>query len=408
MAMSFCALPQELGHRVWRQAELSQPAICNHRWRGGSRFRHFRPCLRAESRSRGKRLRSGSAEELQRLRANAGAAWLVNFTLVVWIVWLYQRRSLNSGSAFRDADKQAIFTLLRQQMEEESGTLATDSRLKEDLRQEALKIVDIASRLQDNLFAADPSREGPLSQVQQSLNDMMQQVLREESIVEDRDSQLQRSFEVSKRDLREAREVQAGEPLLLVDDDVFGPVLSTASGMLAGLDIAIATQAILLAVLLAATQRAAGSDQVEAEANSAGGNAPSPVARVAEPEAKCKVFLRFYGRWDNEDRWVLLQSLPLAGVAGTVVGALRRSQSVLGPLASKTLTSLVARSARGLVRRRGWKPIVEKAMVEAGREFYLGYLVEPSSAKALKRIPLTNPGGPEVEEVPRARVLESD
>jgi len=406
MAMSFCALPQELGHRVWRQAgfqaEMSQPAIF-HRWRGGSRFR---PCLRAESRSRGKRS-SGSAEELQRLRANAGAAWLVNFTLVVWIVWLYQRRSLNSGSAFRDSDKQAIFTLLRQQMEEESGTLATDSRLKEDLRQEALKIVDIASRLQDNLFVADPSREGPLSQVQQSLNDMMQQVLREESIVEDRDSQLQRSFEASKLDLREAREVQAGEPLLLVDDDVFGPVLSTASGMLAGLDIAIATQAILLAVLLAATQRAAG-DQVEAEANSAGGNAPSPVARVAEPEAKCKVFLRFYGRWDNEDRWVLLQSLPLAGVAGTVVGALRRSQSVLGPLASKMLTSLVARSARGLVRRRGWKPIVEKAMVEAGREFYLGYLVEPSSAKALKRIPLTNPGGPEVEEVPRARVLESD
>ena len=46
-------------------------------------------------------------------------------------------------------------------------------------------------------------------------------------------------------------------------------------------------------------------------------------ARVAttknEPETKCKVFLRFYGRWDNEDQWVLLQSLPLQGVAGTVV-----------------------------------------------------------------------------------------
>ena len=74
-----------------------------------------------------------------------------------------------------------------------------------------------------------------------------------------------------------------GGPILLVDDDIFGPLTSTASGMLAGLDIAIATQpeaqksprreqpggfstlrAILLAVLLAATQRqAAENDQVK-------------------------------------------------------------------------------------------------------------------------------------------------
>eukprot|EP00435_Cladocopium_sp_Y103_P034088 s2006_g8.t1 len=183
---------------------------------------------------------------------------LVNMTLVVWIVWLYQRRS-NTSSTFRDADKQAIFSLLRQQMEEESGTLATDSRLKEDLRQEALNIVDIASRLQDvdvsaagrcnahqltaqdDLFLAEPSRKGPLKQLQQSLSELMQQVMREESLVEDRDSQLQRSFEVSRRDLKEARE-EVGGPILLVDDDIFGPLTSTASGMLAGLDIAIATQ----------------------------------------------------------------------------------------------------------------------------------------------------------------------
>ncbi|CAK9082196.1 unnamed protein product [Durusdinium trenchii] len=70
----------------------------------------------------------------------------------------------------------AIFSLLQQQMEEETGTLATDSRLKEDLRQEALRIVDITSRLQDQLFVAEPSQQGPLQQLQQSLQDLMQQV----------------------------------------------------------------------------------------------------------------------------------------------------------------------------------------------------------------------------------------
>lgn len=356
-----------------------------------------------------------SEEELQRLRANAGAAWLVNMTLVVWIVWLYQRRS-NISSTFRDADKQAIFSLLRQQMEEESGTLATDSRLKEDLRQEALNIVDIASRLQDDLFLAEPSRKGPLKQLEQNLSELMQQVMREESLVEDRDNQLQRSFEVSKRDLKEARE-EVGGPILLVDDDIFGPLTSTASGMLAGLDIAIATQAILLAVLLAATQRqVAGNEQAVETANvqSTAGDGPlrSTSTEAAEQSStvptKCKVVLRFYGRWDNEDQWVLLQSLPLKGVAGTVVNGLRRSQNFLGPLASKLLTALVARSARGLVQRRGWKPIVEKTMAEVGREFYLGYLVEPSSAKASRKISLVNPGGPHVEEVPRARILKTD
>lgn len=349
------------------------------------------------------------------MRANAGAAWLVNMTLVVWIVWLYQRRS-NTSSTFRDADKQAIFSLLRQQMEEESGTLATDSRLKEDLRQEALNIVDIASRLQDDLFLAEPSRKGPLKQLQQSLSELMQQVMREESLVEDRDSQLQRSFEVSRRDLKEARE-EVGGPILLVDDDIFGPLTSTASGMLAGLDIAIATQAILLAVLLAATQRqVAGNEQADSSnVQSTAGPGPSSTSKEAatkqssvEPATKCKVVLRFYGRWDNEDKWVLLQSLPLQGVAGTVVNGLRRSQNFLGPLASKLLTALVARSARGLVQRRGWKPIVEKTMAEVGREFYLGYLVEPSSAKASRKISLVNPGGPHVEEVPRARILKTD
>eukprot|EP00435_Cladocopium_sp_Y103_P047863 s2006_g14.t1 len=167
------------------------------------------------------------------------------------------------------------------------------------------------------------------------------------------------------------------------------------------------TAAILLAVLLAATQRqVAGNEQADSSnVQSTAGPGPSSTSKEAatkqssvEPATKCKVVLRFYGRWDNEDKWVLLQSLPLQGVAGTVVNGLRRSQNFLGPLASKLLTALVARSARGLVQRRGWKPIVEKTMAEVGREFYLGYLVEPSSAKASRKISLVNPGGPHVEE----------
>eukprot|EP00913_Durusdinium_trenchii_P035087 g32822.t2 len=218
----------------------------------------------------------------------------------------------------------------------------------------------------------------------------MQQVMREESFIDDRDAQLQRSFEVSTRDLREARE-EVVPDIFLVDDDLFGPLTSTASGLLAGLDIAIAGQAILLAVLLTAQKGFTAEDTSDAASQSsssaasqaasdeqAGGGASTGVETTAAAEVSSgKVVLRFYGRWDNEDQWVLLQSLPLHGFAGSVVDGLRRSKSFLGPLASKLLTALVARSARGLVQRRGWKPIVEKTMAEVGREFYLGYLVEP-------------------------------
>lgn len=42
----------------------------------------------------------------------------------------------------------------------------------------------------------------------------------------------------------------------------------------------------------------------------------SDVAMTMPPSTPCCWCLR---RWDNEDKWVLLQSLPLQGVAGTVV-----------------------------------------------------------------------------------------
>ncbi|CAK9082197.1 unnamed protein product [Durusdinium trenchii] len=244
------------------------------------------------------------------------------------------------------------------------------------------------------------------------------QVMREESFIDDRDAQLQRSFEVSTRDLREARE-EVVPDIFLVDDDLFGPLTSTASGLLAGLDIAIAGQAILLAVLLTAQKGFTAEDTSDAASQSsssaasqaasdeqAGGGASTGVETTAAAEVSSgKVVLRFYGRWDNEDQWVLLQSLPLHGFAGSVVDGLRRSKSFLGPLASKLLTALVARSARGLVQRRGWKPIVEKTMAEVGREFYLGYLVEPSAAEAHQRVPLRDA---KVEEVPRASILQTN
>ncbi|CAJ1454142.1 unnamed protein product, partial [Effrenium voratum] len=243
--------------------------------------------------------------------------------------------------------------------------------------------------------------EGLLQGLQQNLGDLLLQVMREQSLVDDRDQQLKRSFDMSMKDLREAKEQVVQQ--VLVDDDIFGPLTSTTSGLLAGLDIAIAAQAMVLAVLITATKGAfPGFGEAAPEAVDSKGTAAKAPAPVQELLVPCTVVLRFYGRWDDEDQWVLLQSLPLQGVAGSVVNSLRRNFA--GPLSKRLLTALVARSARGLVRRRGWKPIVEKTMAEVGREFHLGYLVELPSGGASKRIYLLDPEQ-RVEEVPSARIL---
>ncbi|CAJ1344667.1 unnamed protein product, partial [Effrenium voratum] len=162
-------------------------------------------------------------------------------------------------------------------------------------------------------------------------------------------------------------------------------------------------RAMVLAVLITATKGAfPGFGEAAPEAVDSKGTAAKAPAPVQELLVPCTVVLRFYGRWDDEDQWVLLQSLPLQGVAGSVVNSLRRNFA--GPLSKRLLTALVARSARGLVRRRGWKPIVEKTMAEVGREFHLGYLVELPSGGASKRIYLLDPEQ-RVEEVPSARIL---
>ncbi|CAE7234594.1 PP5 [Symbiodinium sp. CCMP2592] len=348
---------------------------------------------------------------------------LVNITLVVWIVWLYQRRYGTLPRELDEAGKQEIFSLLRQQLEEEKGTLAADFQLKEDMRKEALEIADVSSRLQERLFlTAEPGAAGPLKKLQQVLRDTLQQVMREKSLIDLRDAQLERSFQETRQDLRDAVfETQA--PQQLVDDVVFGPLTSTASGLLAGLDLAIAAQAMLFAVLLTATKQALpgfdkaaetrGEPNEESKSSERGSKSKSKKSQTAEApkeapsNPKAKVVLRFYGRWDNEDSWVLLQSVPLKGIAGTLVGAVRGSRAVVGSkLSNRILTALVARSARGMVQRRGWKPIVEKTMEEVGRDFCLGYLVEPSAASATPRISVLS-RGKHVEEVPNARILRS-
>lgn len=323
-------------------------------------------------------------EELSRLKANAVAAWLVNISLVAWIVWLY-RRSASQQAPPAD-DKQAIITLLSRELADENAALSSDRKLREDLQQEAAALASIARRVE----AANAPGAPLLAQLQ--------------SLLATRDAELQQDLEETSRDLREITTLpEAGEvaPQRLVDDSLIGPLTSSASWVLAGIDVTIAAQTISLALLFSvATNRwreGQGRD-----------GSLAPAAATDEEKRKrlrSQCVLRFYGRWDGEQEWVLLQSVALKGTANSVVGTVRNARGWMGGWSDRLITALVARSARGMVRRRGWKRIVEQTMDEVGRTFTLGYLVETAADKVSPRIEVDS-AEKAVLEVPSAIVLE--
>lgn len=322
---------------------------------------------------------SESVEELGRLKANAAAAWLVNLTLVVWIVWLYQK-SIAEDKA-QDADPQpAITAILSQQLEEESSALISDEGLKEDLRQEAAAMATVTRRL-EALQSRAPARLA---------EQLRQQVSKEQSLLAARDQALRENMQETQRDLRIVQE-KTGR----AHDGIFGPLALSASGLLAGFDLTYATESISLAVLFSlATRSLAGSGDRAAQGDRAAAAASAPAAQgkssgpQRQSQLRSTTVLRFYGRWDDEKEWVLLQSLALKGFAGSFVGSVRGARGWAGSWSDRLLTFLISRSARGLVRRRGWKRIVEQTMAEVGRTFALGYVVETAADRAEQRIPV--------------------
>lgn len=339
-------------------------------------------------------------EEMGRLKANAVAAWSVNITLIIWIVWLYQRPALKQDAT----DQQAIVTLLRQELDEEGNSLSYDSQLKEDLKQEAGALANIAKRIAK--LKTTPEFPSP-SYMQQIMGDLRQQVMTEQSLLAARDMELRKSLEQTSRDIRDVTGRKMASLQGVVDDEVLGPLTSSASGLIAGLDISFATEAISLALLFSfATKSLRSKPKTESapepseppKASLAGiasavqggvaaavGTTPAKSAG-REKRLRSSMVLRFYGRWDDEQEWVLVQSLVLTGVGNFVVGTVRSSRGWIGSWSDRILTALVARSARGLVRRRGWKRIMEQTMDEVGRNFHLGYLVETAADKADSRI----------------------
>ncbi|CAE8587768.1 unnamed protein product, partial [Polarella glacialis] len=132
-------------------------------------------------------------------------------------------------------------------------------------------------------------------------------------------------------------------------------------------------------------------------------SAAEEAASAVENEAlqrslRSKAVLRFYGRWDDEQEWVLVQSIRLKGASESVVRWVRNSRSWLGSWSNRILTLLVTRSARGMVRRRGWTRIVTQTMDEVGRKFFLGYLVETAADRAEPRIAVNSGGEKQVLE----------
>ncbi|CAE8583155.1 unnamed protein product, partial [Polarella glacialis] len=340
-------------------------------------------------------------EELERLRASAAASWMVNIILIVWILWLFERQSRPSS------ERDAIASLLVSQLEEERAALDSDNRLNEDLRREQAQMAAIEESIQDT---TPSSGDLLMQQLWQRVRDLRQQVNSEQSLLAERDEQLSKTYELTSRDLRDARwgaEASRG----LVDDVVLGPATSTASGVLAGLDISFASEALVLAVLLSAAAVRSRPSQQQGQGQDPGSmpevppvlSAAEEAASAVENEAlqrslRSKAVLRFYGRWDDEQEWVLVQSIRLKGASESVVRWVRNSRSWLGSWSNRILTLLVTRSARGMVRRRGWTRIVTQTMDEVGRKFFLGYLVETAADRAEPRIAVNSGGEKQVLE----------
>lgn len=328
-------------------------------------------------------------QEIERLKANASAAWLVNLVLVVYLVYLYQKQDAEEAPVVKDASSsEAVITLLSQELSDESTALTTDKRLKQDLQEQLRALDDLAQRSQEATVVK--SIEAPLLE-------------RLQALLSSRDEELERKKEATEQNLREAATIPEEVPKkvpktlserILVDSSLLSKFTNSASGLLAAVDVGLAANFISLAFFFTfATDRLSKRGE------------KGPEEPQEDPALRAQNLVRFYGRWDDDHEWVLVKSVPLQGMGNSVIGSVRSAQGVLGSWSDRIITSLVARSARGLVRRRGWKRIVEQTMDEVGRTFYLGYLVETAADKAVLRIKVDCKERT-VLEVPSSIVLE--
>jgi len=353
-------------------------------------------------------------EDLARSKASAAGAWFLNLSLVVYIVWLYRRpRTIQQ----EPANKKDIMTILGRQLQEESDTLDTDSQLKQELRREALEMARISTRVELLRANEGSERQDARKWMAPLVSELRQSVSRKQQLLSRRDDALRYNLKETATNLQGV-EYQKPTPVAKVDSDDawLGTAVTGLSGILAGIDVSFASETISLAVLLSLAAKSLGPKDPAQAPNSA--NVPDEERPKAVPEGlpkkveaklieehlRKKLLLRFYGRWDDEQDWVLLQHVRLTGVSQYVVGLVHRSKVWMGPWSQKILTALVARSARGLVRRRGWRPMVEQTQQEVGRSFALGYLVETAADEAVTYIPV-NSDSIQVCEVPKASVL---
>lgn len=372
-------------------------------------------------------------EALSRLKMSAGAAWLLNLVLVIWLAWLFRNKSSTQepASAIDFAETERIFSLLSKQLADESRTFRSDLRLKEELKEQAAAMASIARRMEavksrgacvgasyqsaatcpadlcvwQASSGADPEQgtctdakdaQAPWAPI---LKELREQVSSEQSILAVREAELASNLQKTQTSLADVTKRIRLETQRLDNNAVLGPLSGLSSGVLASMDLGLAVESLSMALLISLATRQ-WSQAREATAK----DATAKEATAKEATASQTV-LRFYGRWDDQDEWILLKTLPLEGAAAKVVGAVRSSRTLLGSVSDYIVTALVTRSARGVVQRRGWRSFVEQTQREVGRNFVLGYLVESAADPAENFIP-RDCRDRQVQVVPSASILE--
>lgn len=341
-----------------------------------------------------------SDDELVRLKSNALAAWLVNITLVVWIVWLSKKAPTPEQDIEGAKRTQDIIELLGQQLRQESNALVSDTKLKGDLRQEALDMEDIAKRLEGVAARQESSQSSFASRIvgdlRQQMSELSQEITREKSMLEDQDKVLMTGMERTNKSLEEITE--RSEQAVVAEDSFFGPLTASASGILASVDISFAVESLSLGLLISLASRTLQNSK---------GTDQTGIDESRQQRLRAQRVLRLYGRWDDQEDWVLLQSVLLEGLPNKVVGYVQSSKSWLGSWSDRLLTTLISRSCRDMMRRRRWRRIAEQTQQEVGHQFEVGYLVETAADKADAKLGIWPDAKKEVRAVPSASLLKS-
>jgi len=356
-------------------------------------------------------------EDLGRLRANAAGAWLLNIALVLWISWLYKQTTTDDVGVEEEMDltSQYLAGYLSQQLRDDSDALDSDAELKKDLLQEAGAMASLARRIEEVVERkAAANRQDASSLMLPVVRELQMKVRSAQAVFEQRDATLLEGFEQTKRSLVDVTD-RAWEARPVAEDAIFGPLTSGASGVLAGVDLSFALESFLLAVLLSVAKRSfdggekaaspSQASQPENRAAASDGRADAKESLTAPGARRARTVMRLYGRWDDDQDWLLLRTLPLSGTPEKVLRVVHRSRPWFGRLSDQLLRALVTRAARGLVKRRGWTRVALQTEREVGSNFVLGFLLETAADKAAPVVAIDSEKH-RVLEVPTAGILD--